>query len=97
MHNKSDTELCASWVGASYGSRSPHQIADPWDFNFFAGAQAHPGSPAAHPHTPWNNHALTFTDEISPGGTQMLFRTHVFFPEQLPISPGCWTYFSSLA
>lgn len=52
MHNKSDTELCASWVGASFGSRSPHQIAEPWDFNFFAGAQAHPGSPAAHPHTP---------------------------------------------
>lgn len=49
------------------------------------------------PTPPWNNHALTFTDEISPGDTQMLFRTHVFFPEQLPISPGCWTYFSSLA
>lgn len=60
-------------MDATYGPRSPHQIAGPWDFSFFAGAQAHPESPAA--------------DETWPGDTQMLFRTHVFFPEQLPNKP----------
>lgn len=45
-------------------------------------------SPQQHITTPpWNNHAFTLADETWLGDTQMFFRTHVFFPEQLPNKP----------
>lgn len=82
MHNQTQSYVSHGWVLLT-GPSNCRGMG--FQFLYWCSG-SHPESLAAHPNTPLEK-PCPLADKPQPGDTQMLFRTHVFFPEQLPNKP----------